>query len=109
MSSTFVGRTAFIAFKNTPEIVVQSGDFESLTRVSDGTYDLTLSNPIDPAEAIYLASPQSFGGDFLLAEVDRAASTDTTVRVITRDVDGIPWDGNPSDGVELAILVKPLQ
>lgn len=113
MSGTFSGRVAFarVAFTGgTPSIVMQSGDFApEATDGGIGKVSLTLVNPIEPSEAIYLVSCRAVDeGEVVdngVASVGSNVSS-TLVPVLIRD----PGDAELQDlAFDLTILVKPLQ
>jgi hypothetical protein len=102
MSGTFQGRVAFASVDGV-NIANQSGDFESLANPNPGEFELTLKNPIDPSEAVYFV--QVMGKDGESGQVFRAACTDTTVFVVTRNDLGAA----ANEDFDLLVLVKPVQ
>lgn len=104
MSGTFQGRIAFakIAFTaGVPSLISQSGDFsETIADNGVGDIGLTLSSPIDPNEAIYLATVRGT----TLGAVTIVAATDTLVRLGISD-----FSAEADLDCDLCILVKPLQ
>ena len=104
MSGTFQGRVAFAAVNvGNLTFANQSGDFESIANASPGQFTLTLKNPIDPSEAVYFL--EVMGKDGERGQVWRAACTDTTVVLFTRNQAGVLANEN----FDLLVLVKPVQ
>jgi hypothetical protein len=104
MSGTFQGRVAFAAVDVSPlGFANQSGDFESVANPNPGDFTLTLKNPIDPSEAVYFL--EVMGKDGERGQVWRAACTDTTIQVFTRNAAG----ALSNEDFDLLVLVKPVQ
>lgn len=108
MSGTFNGRIAYASVSPIggpigAQIDRQSGDFEYVTSLGAGEFVLSLNADsfINPDEATYVAT--ATGKDGHVAEVWRAACTESAVRVQTRDATGALH----SESFDLAILVKP--
>lgn len=107
MSGTFNGRIAYASVSPIggpigAEFTNQSGDFASVSSANPGEFDLVLSSPIDPSEAIYVATTTEKDGE--IVQVWRAACTDTLVKVLTFSAPAVP----ASRQFDLAIIVKPL-
>jgi hypothetical protein len=104
----------------------QSGDFEEAFTVEDPDaytliYNLTLKNPISPADAIYIATarvdPIALPGTVEQITANVSTLTDTTIRVVTwtfpppvLGLDApVAFAAPPINrfGFDLVILVKP--
>lgn len=106
MSQPFQGRIAFAQIdgsKPVPEFIEQSGDFLSVARGVNpaGDFVLTLKNPIDPVQAVYLGSVS--GGIIKPGAVSFAGGTDTTINAQTTDFTAL----DDFTSFSVVVFVKP--
>ena len=111
MSGTFQGRLAYASFTVAGGAVTfnsQSGDFDETPTTpiytGVGDYLLTLSSPIDPAEASYQITCRTAAGRVCVPSIISASTTDSAIRIEVNDETAANVDPL---GFDLTVVVKP--
>ena len=109
MSGTFQGRLAYASFAVAGGAITinsQSGDFDETPftpmYTGAGDYLLTLTSPIDPAEACYQISCRSAVGTVRVASIVSPLAGTLQIEVL----DETASNADP-DGFDVTVIVKP--